>query len=159
MTQPQDRFIVELRFGYQSPGSQFDEQNTLRANTARASDSQWVVYTGLKELYDSMAPVHRTESCDHMPPKPGPITVKLEHHAIIVKEYVGVLRHRPEALSGVRVWVCPTAGSPQHRWYTLWWLRYQTSISPRVMLKGNECCVACAVTQASSMGGEWCVVL
>lgn len=110
-------------------------------------------------MFDTMATVHKTDKCGHMPVQKGPIVLDLEKDTIIVDQYVGIHRRRPHALEGARIWICPTAGIPESRWYTLWWLRSQKSMTSSVMLRGRDCCVVCAVEQAARRKGEWCVVL
>jgi hypothetical protein len=146
ISQPLDRFILRLRLGYTTPSTyhSFD------------GDEERIACTGYKDLFDCLALVHKTRQCEH--DCATPVLLKLENDTIIVDRYFGRLMSRPPALSSARIWVCPTVGEKESRWYTLWWLNQQTHVQCRVMLKGRDCCISCAVMQASKQGGEWCVI-
>jgi hypothetical protein len=147
ISNPVGCFIVGLQIGYYVPSTLHSPDEPEEKRTA---------LTGYKDLFNALAPVHKTQSCEHDPTIP--VNLKLGNDAIIVAGYNGHFSSSPPALQSARIWICPTIGNQSSRWYTLWWLNQQNFVKCNAMLRGRDCCVGCAFEQASSKKGMWCVV-
>lgn len=136
-----DRFVVQLRLQYASPDDTYHPH---------------IETTGYKELFDSLLRVRTAESCPHVLGRPP--ALELRQDAVVLKYYYGeaVGSAKCEEVNGYRIWICPTMGMNVSRWYTIRWLHQQKSLNG--MLKGLNCCVACAVSQAREQEGRWCVI-
>lgn len=109
--------------------------------------------TGYAELFTALWLACRTEPCNH-----NITSATLEHRCCAVSGFgdVGLeLDHR--------IVLCLTANNPMARWRALVAIsrsrQVEKDLSRGVLLRGNDCCLQCAIDQVSRKGGSWFIVL
>lgn len=150
VSQPQDTFLVRLRME--------TTENPMRP---------WIVDTCHRHLWDSLWCVHTTEGCLHT--AFDAIDTELDEDQKIVSQYDGLMPDIVEdmafadifSLTSARILIFPTADHTLGRYHILYWLsRNSEMVGAPVMLRTMDCCVACAVKQATEdqRSWTWCVV-
>jgi hypothetical protein len=135
-----DVFVVTLRMSFQD----FDKLCTRR--------------TGYRELFGALWGVERSKACEH--------PLRKNEKVVLAPDFISVsgfsdleVPRRPE-----RVLICLTANNETARWRALIAIAHVRSKNSlrgydHVMLRGQDCCLSCIISQTALKVGKWFIVL
>ena len=135
--------IEELDFHHRSPTQQ-----------AR-SDQKYSVYASYRVFQTSIWNIVKTTPCTHQIEDGRRLPLDLD-----VQTIGGFLNKLEESVGHeARILLCLVKGDARARWFAVSGNEFAGDLSRTTLLRCNGCCEDCAVKTASSMKGNWVVVL
>ena len=146
-------FWLSIRFDVENQ----DDLHQRSSSQSAKNDQRYSLYASYGMFQAANWGVIKTTPCTHRIEDGKSLPLDLDVQTMGGLPYkLGMMGSKQP---GARILLCLVKGDARARWLAIYSMYHDTPSSRRPLLRCNGCCEDCAVKTASSMKGEWLVVL